>query len=73
MNSIIKKTAAIILVTLLLIFTVIALLGVWGVIDLEHVIGKAIQSLIIIFVASAIVIFIFTYLIKDNNNHNKFV
>jgi hypothetical protein len=71
MNAILKKTAAIILVVIILCFTIIALLGIWGVINLENVMWKAIQSLMVVFIASAIMLFIFTYLVKDKD-HKQF-
>ncbi len=61
-----KKVVSYILITLVLLFTVIAVLGVWEFIDLSNVIQKIMSSLLIIFAASAVVLFIFAVLIKDN-------
>jgi len=71
MNTVLKKTAAIILVTIIISFTLIAILGIWEVISLENVMWKAIQSLMVVFIASAIMLFIFTYLVKDKD-HKQF-
>ena len=66
MDKSVKKVVSYILIALVLLFTVIAVLGVWEFIDLSNVIQKIMSSLLIIFAASAVVLFIFTVLIKDN-------
>lgn len=66
MDKSVKKVVSYILITLVLLFTVIAVLGVWEFIDLSNVIQKIMSSLLIIFAASAVVLFIFTVLIKDD-------
>jgi len=50
-----------------LIFTIIGILGVWEVINLHDVIGKFLMSLLIIFIASAVALFIFSVVLKDDN------
>ncbi len=57
---------------MVLLVTVIALLGIWDIIDLQHILRKTISSLVLIFAASAVVLFIFTIIInfKDNNLDN---
>ena len=69
MNSPIKKVVSYILITLILIFTVIAILGIWNVIDLEDILRKILTSLFVIFVASVVVLFIFAVIIKDPDQH----
>ncbi|MBI4645010.1 MAG: hypothetical protein HY738_00050 [Bacteroidia bacterium] len=66
MNTFIKKLTSYILIGFILTVTVIALLGVWEVIDLKEVLRKIFLSLTIIFVAAAIVLFIFTVIIRDD-------
>lgn len=66
MDKSVKKIVSYILITLVLLFTVIAVLGVWEFIDLSNVIQKIMSSLLIIFAASAVVLFIFAVLIKEN-------
>ena len=66
-----KKITSYILITFVLLITVISLLGIWEVISLEDVMRKIFTSLFIIFVASVIVLFIFSVLIKDTkDDHN---
>ena len=71
MDKSVKKVVSYILITLVLLFTVIAVLGVWEFIDLSNVIQKIMSSLLIIFAASAVVLFIFTVLIKDNGQSKQ--
>jgi polyferredoxin len=66
MDKSVKKVVSYILIALVLLFTVIAVLGVWEIIDLSNVIQKIMSSLLIIFAASAVVLFIFAVLIKEN-------
>lgn len=66
MDKSVKKIVSYILIALVLLFTVIAVLGVWEFIDLSNVIQKIMSSLLIIFAASAVVLFIFAVLIKEN-------
>lgn len=60
----VKKIVSYLLIFLVLVFTVIAILGIWEVIDLDYVLRKIMSSLIVIFAASAVVLFIFAVLIK---------
>ena len=63
----VKKVVSYILIALVLVFTFIAILGIWGIIDLEHVMLNVLYSLLIIFAASAVILFIFSVLIKDDS------
>ena len=65
----IKKVVSYILIGLVLIFTVIAILGIWGIVDLEQVMIKVLYSLLVIFAASAVILFIFSVLIKDDTTN----
>jgi hypothetical protein len=53
------------MITLVLIFTIIALLGIWDIISLDEIIRKMFVSLMVIFAAAAVILFIFSVLIKD--------
>jgi len=65
----IKKSVSYILIGLILIFTLISILGIWGLIDidLQKVMLNTLYSLLVIFAASAVILFIFTVLIKDDD------
>lgn len=66
MNSKLKKTVAYILVGMVIIFTGVGLLGVWDVIDLHDLWRKLIYSLLVVFMSSIILLFIFSVFIKDD-------
>jgi predicted acyltransferase len=66
MTTAFKKAISYILIGIVLFFTVIALLNTWDLLDIKDVIKKFITSLLIIFAASAVILFIFSVLIKDN-------
>ena len=71
MASSIKKIVSYVLILLVIFFTVIALLGIWDIIDLRNIIQKTLGSLLVLFASSAIVLFIFSVLIKDDNEKSK--
>ncbi len=68
MGNSIKKIISYLLIGIILIFTVIALLGIWDIIELEDVIRKMILSLLLIFAASAVILFIFSVMIRDSDS-----
>ncbi len=67
-----KKFFAILLSVLVLIITVLSILAIWDIIEVKDIFGRAFSSLVIIFVASAVILFIFTVLypagLKKNND-----
>ena len=65
----IKKSVSYILIGLILIFTIIAILGIWGLIDinLQKVMLNTLYSLLVIFASSAVILFVFTVFIKDED------
>lgn len=64
-----KKIVSYILIACVLLFTIVAILGIWDIIDLKNVMMNAIFSLIVIFAASAVILFIYTVFMKDSNNN----
>jgi heme A synthase len=65
MNTSVKKVISYFMIALVLIFTVIALLGIWDIISLEEIIRKMFVSLMVVFAAAAVILFIFSVLIRD--------
>ena len=65
MNTSVKKIISYFMIALVLIFTVIALLGIWEIISLEEIIRKMFVSLMVVFAAAAVILFIFSVLIRD--------
>lgn len=69
MNNV-RKITGLVLVGLILIFTIVAVLGIWEVVDLQEVMVKVLSSLLVVFVASAVVLFITTILIREESKTN---
>lgn len=68
-----RKISGYLLVTIVFILTTFAILGIWGIIDFEHIIRKAITSLFIVFIAAAIILFIFTVIIREKKDSDNTV
>ena len=77
-----RKGISILLAVLTLFFTVLAILGIWDVINVKHIASKSLYSILVIFVSAAILLFIFSVLYKsgddnftppppNNNNSNQ--
>lgn len=62
-----RKGISILLITLTLILTVLSILAVWEVINIEHFVSRTLTSLLIIFVSSAVMLFIFSVLYKGGD------
>lgn len=67
MDTSIRKAIAYTLILLVLLFTTLSILGIWEVINLDYLVRKLALSLLVIFAASAVVLFIFSVLIKDSD------
>lgn len=66
MNKTVKKVISYFLIALVLLFTAVALLGIWDIISLEDIIKKMFVSLMVVFAAAAVILFIFSVLIRDD-------
>ena len=66
MSASVKRVISYFMIILVLVFTVIALLGIWEVISLEDIIKKMFVSLMVVFAAAAVILFIFSVLIRDD-------
>ena len=69
----IRKAASIIVAALVLFFTVISILAIWDIINIEKVFQKSIMTLLVLFICAAIMLFIFSVLFKsgDDNSPNQ--
>ncbi|OFX40386.1 MAG: hypothetical protein A2X08_15475 [Bacteroidetes bacterium GWA2_32_17] len=63
-----KKIASYSLVAMVIAFTVLGLLAIWDVIEVQDAIRKILLSLFVIFVASVVVLFIFGVVIRDDKS-----
>ena len=71
MYSILRKTASIILVLMVLFFTTISILAIWDIIEVERILSKTLGTLLVIFVAAAIILFIFAVIFKSDADREK--
>jgi hypothetical protein len=60
-----KKIISYAVIVMVLVFTVVAIYGIRDVIDFKNVMVSAIFPLIVIFAASAVILFIFSVFMKD--------
>jgi cytochrome bd-type quinol oxidase subunit 2 len=65
MYTSVKRIISYFMIILVLVFTIIALLGIWEIISLDDIIKKMFVSLMVVFAAAAVILFIFSVLIKD--------
>lgn len=68
MGTSVKRIISYLLIGLVVVFTILALLGIWDIISLEEIVRKMFLSLMVVFAASAVILFIFSVLIKDSDN-----
>ena len=64
----IKKTIAYFFTALVLIFAVIAIMGIWDIIILDNLLRKMFGSVLVIMAASAVIVFLFGVLIRENTD-----
>jgi len=66
----IKKTIAYFFTGLVLIFALIAILGIWDIIALDNLLRKMFGSVLVIMAAAAVIVFLFGVLIRDNSDQD---
>lgn len=65
-----RKGIAVLLALLVFFFTVLSLLAIWDIIEIQHIIRRSLSSLFIIFVSSVVMLFIFSVLYKGGDQNN---
>jgi len=58
----VKKIIAYTLSILVLLFSVVAILGIWEIVDIEDLIARMFKSLMVILAAAAVIVLIFSIL-----------
>ena len=58
----VKKIIAYTLSVLVLLFSIIAILGIWEIVDIEYLIARMFKSLMVILAAAAVIVLIFSIL-----------
>ena len=63
-----RKGISILLAVLTLFFAVLAILGIWEIIEVKNIAWKSLYSIFVIFIASAIVLFIFSVIYRNEGD-----
>ena len=66
----IKKTIAYFLSGLVLAFCILAILGIWNIVELENLLSRMFQSMMVILAAAAVIVFIFAILLRDGRRED---
>ena len=56
---------------MVLFFATMSILGIWGVIEVEKIMFKSITTMIVIFIATALILFIVSVIYKTNGNAQR--
>ena len=67
----VRKIIAYTLSILVLMFSVIAILGIWEVVDIEDLLARMFKSLMVILAAAAVVVLIFSILDRPERSSNR--
>ena len=67
----VKKIFAYSLSTLVLLFSIIAILGIWDLVDIEFLILRMFKSLMVILAAGAVVVLLFSILDRPERDIHK--
>ena len=62
-----KKSISYLLAIMVVIFSLLAILSIWDVIVIKHVFSKSLKTLFVLFLASAIILFIFQVVNKEES------
>ncbi len=64
----VKKTIAYTLSILVLLFSIVAILGIWEVVNIEDLIARMFKSLMVVLAAAAVVVLIFSILDRPDRH-----
>lgn len=67
----VKRIIAYTLSALVLIFSLVAILGIWEVIDIEYLISRMFKSLMVVLAAAAVVVLIFSILDRPERSERR--
>ncbi len=67
----IKKITASILILAVLFFSVLAVLSIWDIIEVEQVFRKSLLTLVVIFCSSVVILFVFSNFLKGDDNRGN--
>lgn len=67
----VKKVTSYILIGIVIVFTFIAILGIWEVIEIRDVLFKSLKSLFVVFIAAVVILFIVAVVMKDSGQEES--
>lgn len=67
----VKRIIAYTLSALVLLFSLVAILGIWDVIDIEYLISRMFKSLMVVLAAAAVVVLIFSILDRPERSERR--
>lgn len=67
----IKKITASVLILAVLFFSVLAVLSIWDIIEVEQVFRKSLLTLVVIFCSSVVILFVFSNFLKSDENRGN--
>ncbi len=67
----VKKIIAYTLSVFVLLFSLVAILGIWDVVDIEDLIANMFKSLMVILAAAAVVVLIFSILDRPDRGEHR--
>ena len=67
----IKKITASILILAVLFFSVLAVLSIWDIIEVEQVFRKSLLTLVVIFCSSVVILFVFSNFRKSDDQRGN--
>jgi len=71
MNESIKKISSLLLIGIVILVTMVSILSIWDVIQLERVFWKTSQSLFVVFIAAVVILFISSVVMNGNEKNNR--
>lgn len=66
----VKKVIAYFLSALVLAFCILAILGIWEIIELENLLSRMFQSMMVILAAAAVIVFIFAIMLREGRKED---
>ena len=67
----VRRIIAYTLAVLVLLFSIVAILGIWDVIDIEYLIARMFKSLMVILAAAAVIVLIFSILDRPERHERR--
>lgn len=67
----VKKVVAYILTGLVLVFSIVAILAIWDIIDYRELLRRMFQSLMVIMASAAVIVLIFSLLDRPDREDHK--